>query len=99
MPLMIGWIIGGLVAAASTLVGRVLLALGLGFAIYSGVDTSFSWAKAEFLAGVTGMPAMGLQIAGLLKVGQCVSMMLSALTTRLVMGGLTSGSMKRMVTK
>lgn len=99
MPLMIGWILGGLVSVAGTLVGKVLLSLGIGYAIYSGVDTSMAWAKAEFLSGVAGMPAKAIAMAGMLKVGVCVSLLLSALTTRLVMGGLTGGSIKRMVTK
>jgi len=96
---MVAWILGGLVQVAGTIVGKVLLSLGLGYAVYSGVDTTFAWAKTEFLAGVSGMPAMAIQIAGLLKVGVCVSLLISALTTRLVMSGLTSGSIKTMVVK
>jgi len=99
MQALVAFIIGGLVQAAGTIVGKVLLSLGLGYAVYSGVDTSLAWAKAQFLAGLTGVPALAVNVAGLLKVGVCVSLMISALTTRLVMGGLSSGSIKRMVTK
>lgn len=99
MPLIIGWIIGGFVTAAGTLVGKVLMSLAIGYVVYSGVDTSMAWAKAAFLSGVSGMPAKAIAMAGVLKVGVCVSLMLSALTTRLVMSGLTSGSIKRLVQK
>jgi hypothetical protein len=99
MPVVIAWILGGLVQVAGTIVGKVLLSMGIGFVAYSGVDASFEWATAQFTSGMSGMPAIGLQIAGLLKVGVCVSMLVSALTVRLVMSGLTGGTLKAMVVK
>ncbi|WP_439462631.1 DUF2523 family protein [Roseateles sp. NT4] len=38
MPLFLGALIGALISAAGTLVGRVLLSLGIGYASYSGID-------------------------------------------------------------
>lgn len=99
MPQIVAWVIGALVTAAGTLVGKVLLSLGIGYAVYSGIDTSIAWAKSEFLAGVGGLPSLAVQVAGTLKVGVCVSLLLSALTTRVVMQGMVSGAMKRMVQK
>jgi hypothetical protein len=99
MPLLISSIIGGIVSALGTLVGRVLISLGIGYVTFTGVDASFEWAKAQFLGGLSGLPAGAVGLMGLLKVGVCVSMLLSALTTRLVISGLTSGTIKRMVTK
>jgi hypothetical protein len=92
-------LLGGLVSVAGTLVGKVLLSLGIGFAVYTGVDTSIAWASSTFVSGMSGIPLIAYKVAGLLKVGVCVSMMTSALTTRLVMGGLTSGSITKMVQK
>ena len=38
MPIIIAQLLGGLVAAAGSLVGRVLISLGFGFATYAGYD-------------------------------------------------------------
>lgn len=99
MPLFLASLWGGLISVAGTLVGRVLISLGIGYVTFTGVDASLDWAKAEFLAGLSGAPAAAVGLAGVLKVGQCVSMLLSALTARLVLAGLTSGSITRMVVK
>lgn len=97
--IVIGSIIGGLVQAAGTLVGRVLVSLGIGYVTYTGVDASFAWVKTQFLTGVSGLPPATVQIMGLMKIGVCVSMLLSALMARMVLAGLTSGSIKKMVVK
>ena len=92
-------LLGGLVEIAGTIVGKVLLSLGIGYVAYSGVDTSLGWCKALFLSGVSGMPADAIGLAGTMKVGVCVSMLLSALAIRLTLAGLTGGTIKRMITK
>lgn len=99
MPLLIASIIGGLTQALGTWVGRVLVSLGIGYVTFTGVDASIAWAKTQFLSSLSGLPAAAVGLMGLLKVGVCVSMLLSAVTTRLVISGLTSGTIKRMVTK
>ena len=99
MPLWVASIIGGLIEVAGTIVGKVLLSLGIGYATFTGVDTSLAWAKSEFLSGMSGLPADAIAVAGLLKVGVCVSMLLSAFTVRLTIMGLTGGTLQRMVVK
>jgi ABC-type phosphate transport system permease subunit len=97
MPLFIAALLGGLVQAAGTLVGKVLLSLGIGYVTYSGVDTSIAWVQGQFLTGLSGLPAVTVGLLGILKVGVIVSMLTSAITARLVLKGLTSGSITRMV--
>lgn len=99
MPVFLAALIGGLVSACGTLVGRVLVSLGFGYLAFTGVDTSIAWVRAEFLAGVSGLPAAAVGLMGVLKVGTCVSMLISAVSMRLLMQGLTSGTIKRMVLK
>ena len=99
MPLWVAAIIGGLIEAAGTLVGKVLVSLGIGYAVYSGIDTSIAWAKAYALSNLASLPAGALQVAGALKVGSVISIICSALIVRLTMQGLTSGSLRRMTGK
>lgn len=95
MPIWVASLIGALIEVAGTLVGKVLLSLGIGYAVYSGVDTSLAFAKSQFLSGVAGLPADAIAVAGLLKVGVCVSMLISALTARMTLAGLQGGTIRK----
>jgi len=99
VPLFAAAIVGALIQIAGTLVGKVLLSLGIGYVTYTGVDTGISWAKAQVVANMSGLPADALQIVGVLKVGTAISILSSALVARALLAGLTSGSFKRMVIK
>lgn len=99
MPLWVAALVGGLVQVAGTLVGRILLSLGIGYVTFSGLDMSLDWLKGEVLGRLNGLPAVSLQVAGVLQVGTCISILVSSLTARLILNGLTGGSITRMVTK
>lgn len=99
MPLFVAAIIGALVQAAGSIVGRVLISLGIGYATYTGIDASISWARDSFVSGMSVLPAAAIGLAGLLKVGAIVSMITSAITARMVLKGLTGGSLTRMIQK
>jgi hypothetical protein len=99
MPIFIAALIGALVQAAGSLVGKVLLSLGIGLAVYSGVDASITWARDFAVASFSALPADAVGIASTMKVGVVISMLCSAVVTRLTIQGLTSGTMKRMVQK
>lgn len=94
MPILLGSIIGALLQAAGSLVGRVLVSLGLGYAAYSGVDTSITWAQTQFVSKVGALPALAIQVAGVVQVGTCVSILTSALMSRMVFKGLSGGVFK-----
>ena len=78
MPLFIAALWGALIEIAGTLVGKVLVSLGIGYAVYSGVDTSITWAKSYLLSSLQGLPADAIGIASTLKVGVFISMVFSA---------------------
>lgn len=99
MPLWVASIIGGLVSAAGTLVGKVLISLGFGYVVFSGVDTSIEWARDFAVAQFSGLDARTVQVAGMLKIGVAISILTSAITTRLLLNGLTNGTITRLVTK
>ena len=100
MPLFIAALWGALLSVVGTLVGRVLVSLAIGYVTYIGVDTAITWAKTQFLTGMSGLSANAVGIAATMKVGVCVSMLLSAITARLVLNGLTSaGTVTKMVTR
>jgi hypothetical protein len=99
MPFFIAAILGGLVQVAGTLVGRVLLSLGIGYVVFEGVDTSITFARDYLLSRIATMPGTAVAIAGTMKIGVCISILTSALVMRMVLQGLTGGSVRRMIVK
>jgi hypothetical protein len=99
MPVFIAALVGALIQAAGTLVGKVLISLGIGYVTFQGIDTSMSWLKQQIAAQWAGLPADILQVASTLKLGVGVSIILSAFAARLVLDGLTGGTLKKMVIK
>lgn len=99
MPVFVAAILGALVEMAGTLVGKVLVSLGIGYMVYSGVDVSITWARDMCINSFTGLSSDAVGIASTMKVGVCISMVSSAYVVRVTLQGLTSGSIKRMVQK
>lgn len=99
MPLWVAALVGGLIQVAGTLVGKVLLSLGIGYAVFSGVDTSITFARDFVLARISAQSAQTVAVASTIQVGTFVSMICSALVTRLTLNGLTGGTIKKMVFK
>lgn len=99
MPLFLAALLGGLIQACGSLVGRVLVSLGVGYVAYSGVDTSITWARDFLLDRIGALPANAIAVASTMKLGVCISILTSAILARMVLGGLTNGTLKRMVTR
>jgi hypothetical protein len=100
MPVIIAWIGTLFLSIAGSLVSKVLVSLGIGYITYTGVDLSIGWAKAQFLSNLSGVPAAAVGIASVMKVGVCVSMLLSAITARATLMGMSAaGSIKKMAVK
>ncbi|WP_374676444.1 DUF2523 family protein [Ideonella sp.] len=99
MPVFIGALIGALIDIAGTLVGKVLVSLGIGYAVFSGVDASIAWARDYTLASISGMGSVAVGIAATMKIGVFVSMVSSAFVVRLTLLGLQGGTIRRMVQK
>jgi len=91
MPALVAWLLGGLLTIAGNLAVRVLLSLGIGWLTYQGVDVTLTWVKAQAVAAFTGLPPVALGLIGMLKVGQCISILFSALLMRLTLNGLSAG--------
>jgi Protein of unknown function (DUF2523) len=98
MPLLVGAFIGALISAAGTILGQILISLGIGFVAYQGIDMFLIAAKQTFL-GSLGLSPVITQLAGVLQVGTAVNILASAMASRLVLAGLTSGTLKKMVTR
>ena len=99
MPLFLAALLGGLVQAASSIVGRVLIALGIGYISYTGINALLTLIKSQVVSYLVGAPGTVVAIMGLLKIDVAVSIIFSAFAARLVLQGLTSDKVTRMVLK
>lgn len=98
MQIFVMALIGGLASAMTSLVGRVLIALGIGFASYSGIDTLVSNLTQSIQGNLSGIPGSLWSWLALLKVQTSISIITSAFSTRVAMTAL-SGTVKRMIFK
>lgn len=99
MPVFVAAIGGMLLNLVGTLVGRVLIAAGISVITYTGLSMTLDALKANALAAFTGLPPEVFALMGILKVGQCISILTSATAARLVLQGLTGDTMKKWVSK
>lgn len=99
MPIFLAALLGGLLQAAASMAGRVLISLGVGFVTYSGVNATISYIVNIIHTTVQGTPALLLAALGLVQFDVVVSMLVAAVTAKFVINGLTSGALKKMVYK
>jgi hypothetical protein len=99
MPLLIAAIGGMLINLVGTLVGRVLIALGISVVTYSGLSFTLDWMKGQAVAALGGMPSEVIGMMSTMKVGVAISIVTSALLARQVLNGLSGDTMKKWVGK
>ncbi|MDR1934978.1 MAG: DUF2523 domain-containing protein [Candidatus Accumulibacter sp.] len=92
-------ICGALVTITASVVGRVLLALSLGFVSYTGINIAVDIFKQDFInaLGNAGYGLIG--IAGLLQVDVVMSIYIAAGLARLAINGANGGTIKRLAFK
>lgn len=100
MPAFIAVLLGGLINIAGTLVGRVLIALGISVVTFGGLSTTLDWVKGQVVSALQGLPAEMVQLLSYAGVGQFISIVASAFAARLLLNGLSEGgNIKKWVMK
>jgi len=99
MPVFVMAIGGMLINIVGTLVGRVLIALGISVVTYTGITITLDALKAQAISAFSGLPPEVFGLLGILKVGQCISIVTSAIAAKLVIDGLTGDTMKKWMHK
>ena len=93
-----GALAGALIQIVGTLVGKVLISLGVGYVTYSGVQASLTYVKGQALGSLTSIGGVAVQLMGVLNLDQALNLIFSALLMRLTFDGLSTatGAMKSM---
>lgn len=99
MPVFIAAIGGMLINLVGTLVGRVLIALGISVITYTGISATLDFLKAQAIGAFVGLPPEVFGLLGILRVGQCISIVTSAIAAKMVIDGVTGDTFKKWVHK
>ena len=99
LPVVLASVGGILLSITGSLVGRVLLSLGIAVITYGGVDVTLTWLKGQAVAAFSGLPAEMVALMAYMKIGSCISMIFSAIVVRQTLNGISSGSFKKWVLK
>lgn len=97
MPVFVAAIGGMLINLVGTLVGRVLVALGLSVVTYTGLSASLDFLKAQAISSFSSLPSEIFMLLGYMKVGSCISIVCSAIAARAVIQGISGDTFKRWV--
>ncbi len=99
LPFLVPLTIGGwLLLAVNSIVGRVLIGLGLGLITYTALDPLLASMRSQLFQQLGAVPSDILGFVGLLKIGEAIQVIFAALITRLSLSAVT-GSIKRWVVK
>lgn len=79
-----------------SLVGQVLVALGIGYVSYSGIDVILNYGKTLILDNLNATGTSIVGVLGLLKVGTAINIMFSAVAAKMTIAGVKSGAVKHM---
>jgi hypothetical protein len=98
LPLLVPALLGGLASVMGSLVGRAIIALGIGYVTYKGLDVAVGSMKDLVIANVRGLPSQALAFVSYLYVDKALSMIMSAVVISLSLR-LLGGGVKKLVHK
>lgn len=100
MPWIISVLLAGLLRVVGSMVGRVLLALGLGAVEYMGISALIESALTSATSLLGGIATSELaEWAGFFRIDQHISIILSAIGVKVLLSALGGASVKRWVHK
>lgn len=99
LPVIAAAAIGGLISVTGTLVGRILVALGVGVVTYTGVQAGIDSLLANLDSAIAGVPADILGLLGFMRVGEALNIIISAMSARMLLNGLQGDTIKKWVLK
>lgn len=81
-----------LAAMVPTLVGRVMLTLGMSMITFTGMSIAMDTLTARAVSAWGGLPASIVQLAGLAGIGEALSIVMGAVATRILIWQLTKST-------
>jgi len=98
MPLLMS-LLGGLLTITGSVVGRVLIALGMGYVTYTGFDLSVTWLLDQIKSNIGSMPAEIVSFFAFMWVDKAIGLVFSAYAAALVVKLAGSTKLTKLITK
>lgn len=98
MPLLMS-LLGGLLTIAGSMVGRILIALGMGYVSYTGFDLLVGWLLNQIKSDMGAMPTDVAAFLAYLWVDRAIAMVFSAYSAAIVVKLAGSTKITKLVTK
>lgn len=89
-------LIGGLASAMAGFVGRAIIALGVGFVSYKGIDLGMDMLKTMVITSMRGLPVQMVNLLAYLWVDRAISVIFSGVAVALSFKAI-GGTVKKMV--
>jgi hypothetical protein len=99
MQFIVAAVAGALLQICASMVGRVLLALGISFVTFMGADTGIGWLRTSIQSNFMGLPVDALNFLAWLWVDKAISLLFSAYAAASAIGMVGGASFTRMVSK
>ncbi len=99
MPVFISTFLGALLTILGSAVGRIMIALGMGLTIFTGMGTTLSNVKQSGIGAFASLPPEIAQLFGLLRLGEAFSMLASTVAIKLISDGLNGDAVKKIAMK
>jgi hypothetical protein len=98
MPLLTA-LLGGLLTIAGSMVGRVLIALGMSYVTYSGFDLGINWLLNQIKTDMSSLPSEVVSFLAWCWVDKAIGMIFSAYSAAMVVRLAGGTSITKLVTK
>ena len=92
-------IAGALVTVATSVVARVVMALGLAAVSYVGLHAALGYFQSQFVTAMGGAGATLAGMCGVLKLDAVLAIFTAAALAKLAIAGASSGAVKKLVMK
>lgn len=97
IPVVIAGAVAALASVAGSMAGRVMLALGMQLVTYGGLTVLLNQALSYATLNLDGFSGVGAQIIAAWRIHECLSILAGAVAVRMTLGGLTNGSLTKLV--
>lgn len=88
-----------MIQVAGTLVGRILIALGITYVSYKGFDLVIDWVQQNVFSSISSLEASAFAVVVRCRIPDALAIIFGAIMTKFLVKGLTSATFKTMVLK
>lgn len=97
-PALVTWLLRGFLAIAPSIAATILTRAGVAAITYTGISALVTALDTTIFNSFAGVDPTVMQLFGVLQVGTCFKILLSAITVKLTIKGLSgAGSIKKIV--